>query len=76
MKTATRQYAKRQVKWIRSKLLPAVHSLQDADDVTVVLLDASGESISFSIGVFVRLIGLLQICRYGRRTSVYQLSNT
>ena len=43
MKTATRQYAKRQVKWIKSKLLPAVHSLQDADDVTVVFLDASGE---------------------------------
>ena len=43
MKVATRQYAKRQVKWIKSKLLPAVHKLEDSGDVTVVLLDASGE---------------------------------
>ncbi|GAA5841632.1 hypothetical protein JCM3766R1_006795 [Sporobolomyces carnicolor] len=42
MKTATRQYAKRQVKWIKSKLLPAVHQLGDAaPEVTVALLDAS-----------------------------------
>ncbi|GAA5949266.1 hypothetical protein JCM3765_003349 [Sporobolomyces pararoseus] len=41
MKIATRQYAKRQVKWIKSKLLPAVHKLEDSGDVTVVLLDAS-----------------------------------
>jgi tRNA dimethylallyltransferase len=44
MKTATRQYAKRQVKWIKSKLLPAVHNLKDSGEVTVVLLDASGQS--------------------------------
>lgn len=42
MKTSTRQYAKRQVKWIKSKLLPAVRKLEDQSDVTVVLLDASG----------------------------------
>lgn len=43
MKTATRQYAKRQVKWIKSKLLPAVHQLGDAaPEVTVALLDVSG----------------------------------
>ncbi|GAA5932151.1 tRNA dimethylallyltransferase [Sporobolomyces koalae] len=41
MKTATRQYAKRQVKWIKSKLLPAVHALEVPGEVTVVLLDAS-----------------------------------
>ena len=51
MKTATRQYAKRQVKWIKSKLLPAVHSLQDVEDVTVVLLDASGEPSLFSLRI-------------------------
>ncbi|GAA5891416.1 hypothetical protein JCM6882_004687 [Rhodosporidiobolus microsporus] len=41
MKVSTRQYAKRQVKWIKSKLLPAVRKLEDQGEVTVVLLDAS-----------------------------------
>ncbi|GAA5866194.1 hypothetical protein JCM1840_005107 [Sporobolomyces johnsonii] len=41
IKTSTRQYAKRQVKWIKSKLLPAVRKLEDQSEVTVVLLDAS-----------------------------------
>lgn len=45
-KVATRQYAKRQVKWIKGKLLPAVRTARDGaegeEDVTVVLLDASG----------------------------------
>ncbi|GAA6052700.1 hypothetical protein JCM3770_007181 [Rhodotorula araucariae] len=42
MKTSTRQYAKRQVKWIKGKLLPAVRAAQeDGEDVEVVLLDAS-----------------------------------
>ncbi|GAA5855921.1 hypothetical protein JCM8547_000417 [Rhodosporidiobolus lusitaniae] len=41
MKVSTRQYAKRQVKWIKSKLLPAVRKLEGKEDVTVVLLDAS-----------------------------------
>jgi tRNA dimethylallyltransferase len=42
MKVSTRQYAKRQVKWIKSKLLPAVRKLEEEGEVTVVLLDASG----------------------------------
>lgn len=41
MKISTRQYAKRQVKWIQQKLLPAVRKLEEKD-VTVVLLDATG----------------------------------
>ncbi|GAA5974200.1 hypothetical protein JCM11641_003322 [Rhodosporidiobolus odoratus] len=41
MKVSTRQYAKRQVKWIKSKLLPAVRKLEKPSEVTVVLLDAS-----------------------------------
>ncbi|GAA6059309.1 hypothetical protein JCM10212_005889 [Sporobolomyces blumeae] len=41
MKVSTRQYAKRQVKWIKSKLLPAVRNLADPQDAVVVLLDAS-----------------------------------
>ncbi|ORY79368.1 IPP transferase-domain-containing protein [Leucosporidium creatinivorum] len=40
MKISTRQYAKRQVKWIQQKLLPAVRKLEEKD-VTVVLLDAT-----------------------------------
>ncbi|GAA5851464.1 hypothetical protein JCM9279_001075 [Rhodotorula babjevae] len=49
MKTSTRQYAKRQVKWIRGKLLPAVRDEaararaqgEEDEDVVVVLLDAT-----------------------------------
>ncbi|BGP14440.1 hypothetical protein JCM10213_004563 [Rhodosporidiobolus nylandii] len=41
MKVSTRQYAKRQVKWIKSKLMPAVRKLKNEGEVTVVLLDAS-----------------------------------
>ena len=41
MKISTRQYAKRQVKWIQQKLLPAVRKLEE-QDVTVILLDATG----------------------------------
>lgn len=41
MKLSTRQYAKRQVKWIKMKLLPAVRKL-GGEDVTIVLLDATG----------------------------------
>ena len=57
MKTSTRQYAKRQVKWIRGKLLPAVRDEAararaegegGEGDVVVVLLDATG-ALSFSI---------------------------
>ncbi|KPV76485.1 uncharacterized protein RHOBADRAFT_25555 [Rhodotorula graminis WP1] len=48
MKTSTRQYAKRQVKWIRAKLLPAVRDEAERArdegreaEVVVVLLDAT-----------------------------------
>lgn len=41
MKAATRRYAKRQVQWIRNKLLPTVWHAQEQDDVMVYLLDAS-----------------------------------
>ncbi|KAI8978388.1 IPP transferase-domain-containing protein [Pilobolus umbonatus] len=40
MKAATRRYAKRQVQWIRNKLLPTVYH-SDNDDVMVYLLDAN-----------------------------------
>jgi tRNA A37 N6-isopentenylltransferase MiaA len=46
MKISTRQYAKRQIKWIKSKLLPAVRNLENGE-VTVVLLDATGTLIYF-----------------------------
>jgi tRNA dimethylallyltransferase len=44
MKLSTRQYAKRQVVWIKSKLIPAVEKLGN-HEVTIVLLDATGESV-------------------------------
>lgn len=40
MKSATRRYAKRQVQWIRNKLLPIVAKSKDVD---IYLLDATGK---------------------------------
>jgi len=43
MKTSTRQYAKRQVSWIRNKLLPAVRAVDSHCTVMpTYLLDATG----------------------------------
>lgn len=51
MKLGTRRYAKRQVTWIRNKLLPAVgaanaasHAEGETPMVSTYLLDATGES--------------------------------
>jgi hypothetical protein len=62
MKISTRQYAKRQVKWIQQKLLPAVRKLEEKD-VTVVLLDATGEVSEGSVTFHRALTRLL-----GRRS--------
>lgn len=43
MKVSTRQYAKKQVRWIRGKLLPEL-SLVPSDEAAIYLFDASGES--------------------------------
>jgi tRNA dimethylallyltransferase len=49
MKVATRQYAKRQVSWLKNKLVPAVHAANLAerdsggsDIISTYLLDATG----------------------------------
>lgn len=39
MRISTRQYAQRQVRWIRNKLLPVLSSVGEA--ATMVILDAS-----------------------------------
>ncbi|ORX46079.1 tRNA isopentenyltransferase [Hesseltinella vesiculosa] len=44
MKTATRRYAKRQVQWIRNKLLPTIWNAKQ-DDVKIYLLDAGDLSL-------------------------------
>ncbi|KAF9001991.1 tRNA isopentenyltransferase [Cyathus striatus] len=42
MKLSTRQYAKRQVSWIRNKLLPAIHAANDNEPVVpMYLLDVT-----------------------------------
>ncbi|KJA27333.1 hypothetical protein HYPSUDRAFT_131237 [Hypholoma sublateritium FD-334 SS-4] len=42
MKISTRQYAKRQISWIRNKLLPAVHAANTQDNIVpLYLLDAT-----------------------------------
>lgn len=38
MKYGTRQYAKRQIRWLRNKLLPAIYSANSGRDHTVALL--------------------------------------
>lgn len=48
MKISTRQYSKKQVNWIKRKLIPAIEKSAEGDpegenDVTLVLLDATGE---------------------------------
>lgn len=46
MKVSTRQYAKRQISWIRNKLLPAVYTANTEETVTpTYLLDATGKAI-------------------------------
>ena len=47
MKSSTRQYAKRQVKWIKTKLLPEAWASGNGE-VEVFLLDASSELLSAS----------------------------
>ena len=46
MKNSTRRYAKRQVSWIRNKLLPVIYAHRDAETNVphVYLLDANGKS--------------------------------
>jgi tRNA dimethylallyltransferase len=44
MKISTRQYAKKQISWIRNKLMPAVKEANaQADTVSLYLLDAAGQ---------------------------------
>lgn len=48
MKISTRQYSKKQVNWIKRKLIPAIEKSAESDaeggnDVTLILLDATGE---------------------------------
>lgn len=51
MKISTRQYAKRQISWIRNKLLPAISTANqdDEDIVPFYLLDTSGK-VEFFFG--------------------------
>ena len=53
MKQSTRKYAKRQVSWLRNKLLPAAYAAnaraQKTDLVATYLLDATGQSMTFVI---------------------------
>ena len=45
MKISTRQYAKRQISWIRNKLIPAVNAANSLETVApLYLLDATGEA--------------------------------
>jgi tRNA dimethylallyltransferase len=53
MKQSTRQYAKRQISWIRNKLLPSIHEANIFQcSIFAYLLDGTGEhlgSLSFAL---------------------------
>jgi hypothetical protein len=56
MKVATRKYAKRQVYWIRNKLLPTAYLMNnDEASTTIYLLDATGELTIALFSVHVRM---------------------
>jgi hypothetical protein len=47
MKLSTRQYSRRQISWIRNKLLPAVYAMNSKNTVIpIYLLDATGDPFS------------------------------
>lgn len=70
MKAATRRYAKRQVQWIRNKLLPTIWNTQDtlaklkssllsitpSQSIQLYLLDATGKRRFISI-VWCKIVG-------------------
>lgn len=55
MKLSTRQYAKKQVKWIRNRLIPAITAAAEAqphlnkDQTRIYLLDATGKSSQITL---------------------------
>lgn len=56
MKYGTRQYAKRQIRWLKNKLLPAIYSANGGTDhatalLPVYLLDATGELTVFAFQI-------------------------
>ncbi|TRM59476.1 IPP transferase-domain-containing protein [Schizophyllum amplum] len=52
MKTSTRQYAKRQIQWIRNQLRPAIEGADQGEHQThMYLLDATGEPFGLSINL-------------------------
>ncbi|TFK48799.1 tRNA isopentenyltransferase [Heliocybe sulcata] len=55
MKLSTKQYAQRQVKWIRNKLLPAVYAAQAAEggkeSIRAYLLDATSVDETWNVNV-------------------------
>jgi tRNA dimethylallyltransferase len=57
MKISTRQYAKRQISWIRNKLLPAISTANEnkEDIVPFYLLDTSGKAKLFVNGIIFEL---------------------
>lgn len=51
MKISTRQYAKRQISWLKNKLLPAMYAANEESGVSnyPYLLDATGLQLRFTI---------------------------
>jgi len=62
MKLATRQYARRQAKWLKNKLIPAVtaSSSTEANRVWIYLLDASELGDSWELNVRDKAVSLME----------------
>lgn len=61
MKQSTRKYAKRQVTWLRNKLLPAIHSAssQYGNEIplaSMYILDATGRHLSSNPSIVVHIV--------------------
>lgn len=65
MQTGTRQYARRQIKWIRNQLLPVIEASKAdgrMDDVYLYLLDATGKFDSTRVPPILMLLAHLIRC--------------
>jgi len=62
MKLATRQYARRQVKWVKKKLIPAVMASPsaEANRVWIYILDASELGDAWELGVRNKAVSIMK----------------
>jgi tRNA A37 N6-isopentenylltransferase MiaA len=70
MKRATQKYANYQLKWIRKKLLPAIHATPDTE---IYLFDTAGKSAA-SLCYIIYMLNCIQMPTIGRQLKLKVLS--